>query len=257
MKAHNNKANRKEADWKRLTKMISAAEDEDAPRSAAQLQALKRIGVSEEQLRTAPKIEPLLMLAEGGMKTILDAMRFAPDANITGYLVKYDSLSAADRSALPMEAVALAAGVDIRTLLGSVMYALQARSISLVRLLTTSSHPSIIRARIRYGQLPGGERDRTALDMALGLLPSPKGATIINKAIFGSGRSVMGEQKPERLLDGGPHDEDEDENEVPLAAAKSETEPDLDRLFPPANAMQEKLVAIRQKVLPTPKSHIN
>jgi hypothetical protein len=90
---------------------------------------------------------------------------------------------------------------------------------------------------VTYGLLPFGEKDRAALDTAMGFLPSPKGPTFIGKAIFGSGKAVMDAQ-------GG------DDDEAPMR----DDEPDLDRLFPPANAMQEKLTAIRQKMLPPSSS---
>ena len=105
---------------------------------------------------------------------------------------------------------------------------------STVKIIALTGHPKITMARVAYGQLPLGERDRTALDTAMGFLPSPKGPTFIGKAIFGSGRATMEAQ-------GAGGDDD---------CPSGDSDPDLDRLFPPANAMQEKLVAIRQKMLP-------
>ena len=64
-----------------------------------------------------------------------------------------------------------------------------------VKIITLSSHPQIAAARVAYGLLPAGHRDRNALDMALGFLPQPKGPTFIGKAIFGSGKSTMDQQR--------------------------------------------------------------
>ena len=89
--------------------------------------ALQRLRVSEEALATAPAITPLLKKAEGGLKQVLAAMRFAPDEVITAFLRKYDSIPVGDRERLPMEAIALAAGIDIHHLMGSIMMALQAQ----------------------------------------------------------------------------------------------------------------------------------
>jgi hypothetical protein len=77
---------------------------------------------------------------------------------------------------------------------------------------------------------PLGERDRHALDTAMGFLPSPKGPTFIGKAVFGgSGNS---EQRS-----------DDDEKEECDSY-------DLERIFPSAVAMQERLTPIRQKLPP-------
>ena len=200
--------------------------------------ALRRLDVSSADLDAAPQITPLLKNAQGGLKQVMAAMRLSPDEVIFAFLRKYDSIPVGDRERLPMEAVALAAGVDINHLLGSIMLALQAQAVNTVKIIALTAHPKITQARVAYGLLPLGERDRTALDTAMGFLPSPKAPTFIGKAIFGSGKSVMDQQ-------GG----DSDDND----AAGSEDDLDLDRLFPPANLMQEKLARIRSLVVqPTP-----
>jgi hypothetical protein len=180
-------------------------------------------------LDAAPQITPMLKRAHGGLKQVLMAMRFAPDEIINVFLEKYDTIPVGDREALPIEAIAISAGVDISHLLGSIMVSLQAQSVNAVKIIAVTSHPEITRARVKYGKLPLGERDRTALDTAMGFLPSPKGPTFIGKAVFGGGKTSV---------------DDEEEGD--------DGDPDMDRIFPPANAMQEKLTAIRQKSLPAP-----
>lgn len=170
------------------------------------------------------------------MKAVFSAMRLADDEAITTFLSKYNSIPEGDRERLPMEAIALAANVDMNHLLGSIMIALQAQAVNTVKIIAMTSHPQITRARVKYGLMASGEKDRTALDTAMGFLPSPKGNTFINKAmIFGSGRSVMDQQ-------GGGDDDGE--------ATVNNDNVDLERLFPPANLMQEKLIPVRQKMLP-------
>lgn len=197
--------------------------------------ALKRLCVSADELATAPQITPLLRSAAGGMRSVIAAMRLVPDEVTASFLAKYDSIAAFDRKCLPIEAIALAAGVDILHLLGAAHVAVQSQAVQLVKLIATSNHPAVTRARIKFAKLAGGERDRTALDTAMGFLPSPKGPTFIGKAIFGSGKAVMDAQ--------GAGGEDDDD-------ALADSDPDLDKLFPPANAMQEKLTPIRQRLLP-------
>jgi hypothetical protein len=202
-------------------------------------EALKRLGVTAEQLAAAPDITSMLKRAEGGLKQVIAAMRFSGDELVTTFLKKYDSITEGDRERLSIEAIALAVGLNLSHLLGSIMMSLQQQSISLVKIIAVTNHPSITQARVSYGLMPLGERDRTALDTSMGFLPSPKGPTFIGKAVFGSGANAMDQQRRSRDSD----DEDDDYDG-----------PDLDRLFPPANRMQEKLQAIRQL---TPEERIN
>lgn len=207
-------------------------------------QALKRLGVDVLALRSAPEITPLLKNAEGGLKAVLGAMRFvADDPTIQSFLDKYDSVPSGDREKLSWEAIALAAGLDLRVFLGSAMLALQSQAVNMVKIIAMTSHPKITRARVKYGLLPSGEKDRTALDTAMGFLPSPKGPTFIGKAIFGSGKQNINDQGA------GKGDEDEEEGVV----LDADGDPDLDYLFPPSNEMQTKLIPIRQKLLESNK----
>ena len=206
-------------------------------RSAA---ALKRLGVSEETLAAAPAITPVLKRAEGGLKQVIAAMRLAQaDKVIAMFLKKYDSIPVGDRERLPIEAIALAARVDVTHLLGSIMLALQAQAVNLTRIIAMTNHPNITAARVKYGLMPSGERDRAALDTAMGFLPSRRGATFIGQAIFDSGKGVM-----ERRLCTLDHDD---------ASEFNEDEPDLDKLFPPPRIMQEKLARIRESVAQHPE----
>lgn len=204
----------------------------DIKRSAS---ALKRLQITPEALDEVPRITSILKNADGGLSQVVSAMRLSDAEVIQTFLEKYDSIPKGDLKVLPMEAIALAAGVNAHELMGAAVSALEQQAMSVVRIVAVSSHHKITKARIKYGQMASGERDRTALDTALGLLPSPKGNTFIGKAIFGSGRSVMDQQGA-----GGAEDDN-----TPLKV----DDMDLDRLFPPANLMQERLVPIRQRML--------
>jgi transposase len=54
---------------------------------------------------------------------------------------------------MPFEAVAVAAGINVNTLLGSILPALERQAISLVKILCVTSQPRITAARIRFGQM--------------------------------------------------------------------------------------------------------
>jgi hypothetical protein len=193
-------------------------------------ETLKRLKVKPEQLASAPQITTMYKNAEGGLKTVLDAMRYAnQDEVIAAFLKKYNAIPEGDRRNVPWEAVAIAAKLDVRTLSGAIMNAIALSSGNTSRLLALTAHPKMMRARILYGQLPGGDKDRTALDMMVGALPSPKGPTFIGKAVFagGGGKTAEGTEESD-TFDG---------------------EDDMDDLFPQPAAMQEKLVPIRQRRL--------
>lgn len=201
-------------------------------------QALARLGVDPEELAKAPQISNLLKKAKGKLKAVMAAMRFVGDDEVVAdFLSKYDSVPVGDRPYLSWEAIGLAAGVDLRHLLGSAALAITTYCGNESRLIAVTNHPSITKARVKFGkELVGAERDRTALDMMVGALPSPKGPTFIGKAIFGS-------------ANGSDKDKDYDDKPVQATTTVFDADSDLDQLFPPCNAMQEKLVPIRQKML--------
>jgi hypothetical protein len=201
-------------------------------------QALKRLGVDLEKLRSSPEITPMLKNAAGGLKAVLGAMRFsADDPVVDSFLQKYDSIPVGDREKLSWEAIALAAELDLRVFLGSAMLALQAHAVSMVKIIAMTNHPKITKARVRYGLLPSGEKDRTALDTAMRFLPSPKGPTFIGKAVFGAGNQTMSAQ-------GAGRGEDEDGPVI-----DGDDDPDLNDLFPSSNTIQQRMIPIRQRIL--------
>lgn|GEM_PF-1310265 len=204
-------------------------------------QALKRLGVDVLALRSAPEITPLLKNAQGGLKAVLGAMRFTvDDPSIAAFLEKYDSIPVGDRERVSWEAIALAAGIDLRVFLGSAMLALQSQAVNTVKIIAMTNHPKITAARVKYGLLPSGEKDRTALDTAMGFLPSPKGPTFIGKAVFGSGGG--GGNSPAQVDDNDP---DEEDTFIDIQAENV----DLEKFFPSSNTIQQKLIPIRQKML--------
>ena len=205
-------------------------------------QALKRLGVDVLALRSAPEITPLLKNAEGGLKAVLGAMRFVgDDPTIQTFLEKYDSIPSGDREKLSWEAIALAAGLDLRVFLGSAMLALQSQAVNMVKIIAMTSHPKITRARVKYGLLPSGEKDRTALDTAMGFLPSPKGPTFIGKAIFGAGGGGQSGGGPPAEV----NDDDSDDEDTFIDVENLNTE----KFFPSSNTVQQKLIPIRQRML--------
>lgn len=202
-------------------------------------QALKRLGVTPEQLVSAPDLSGWIKEnVYGGMKAALSTMRFFLDSpDIAAFIEKYDSIPVGDRDRVSWQAIAIAADLDIRRLLGSIGFSIKEHSMSTVKMKMISSQPLITDARIKYAQKPSGERDRTALETALEILPTAKGPTFIGKAIFGGTANTGGQAALPSPDDGKDEDSIDD------------VEPNLDVLFPPANAIQEKLIPIRQRLL--------
>lgn len=190
--------------------------------------ALKRLHVTLEQLRSAPDITSILKETRGGITLAIKALRFSQNNAVKDFLKKYDSISARDRESLSIEAVAISVGVDIRMLLGEIMIAVREHSVSRVKMIAIASHPDVIKSRVRFAKEVGGYRDRDALDTMLGALPKPNAATFIDKVFFG---------KPE--TESKEADEDDDDESVT----------DEDYIFPDASEIQERIQPMRQRLL--------
>jgi hypothetical protein len=192
-----------------------------------QNEALKRLGVTRDELKAAPSINAILKETRGGKAVALEAMRFASSSAIATFLEKYDSIPTQDRARLPFEAIAIAAKVDLIQLLGEIIIAARNHSANIYKFIAVSNHPSVIKSRVEFAKLPGGYRDRDAIDTMMGALPSPKGPTFIGKVVVGK-----------------------DEEEEPGAGR---FEDDLDAVFPDASLMQDRVHPMRQKLLESRK----
>jgi hypothetical protein len=201
---------------------------------------MKRLGVTPDQVAEVDQITPIFKNAEGGLKAVLEAMRFSSqDETIGAFLKKYDSIPERDHPLLRWEAIGIAAEIDMKELAGAIILAMQAASATTVKVIAFSGHPKIMEARVKYGQLPSGEKDRWAIDTALGFLPTTKGPTFIGRAIFGGAGSNLGSV---------PKGDDDSEDSTPSSVMDIDSE--YNDLFPSPGEIQEKLVPIRQKMLP-------
>lgn len=140
---------------------------------------LAKLEIDAEALASAPGLTEILKDANGGIPSVIAAMRFSQDSGIREFLKTYDEASVSDRKLLPLEAFALLADVDIPQLLGQIIIALRNQSANIVKIIATTAHPSVTRASIKNAMKPGGYRDRNALHTAMRFLPVSKGATIL------------------------------------------------------------------------------
>jgi hypothetical protein len=153
-------------------------------------------------------------------------MRFSDDPLIITFLEKYDSLGERDLQSLPLQAVALSAGLNVKHLWGEMMLAIREHSVSSVKIIAVSAHPQITKSRVEFAQTPGGFRDRDALDEMLGALKPSAGNTFIGKFFAATTKEM-------------PENEEQ----------ASEMVDDLEFMFPDSSVMQEKVQPMRQKVL--------
>lgn len=153
-------------------------------------------------------------------------MRFSDHPLIQSFLERYDRIPEGDQDRVPIEAVALSAGIDVRHLWGEIMLAMREQSVSQVKLIAVAAHPQVTRSRVRFSKQLQGHRDRDALDIMLGAIASPKGPTFINKFFAGGVKEEDGDGgKPEAY------------------------EGDVDAVFPDVSKMQDRVQPMRQRVL--------
>ena len=200
---------------------------------------LERLKIKPEALQAAPPITQLIKTTvKGGLKVALEAMRFSmDDSEIKAFMKVYDKIPVGAIEGFPWEAIAIAARVNPKHLIGAIQLAVQTHCWNRSRFIAVSNHPEITKARVKYGKMASGEKDRTALDIALGIMQSPKGPTFIGTqqvAVFGGrgGKQVSKDDDVEdgKIIDAGSGD-------------------GFDDLFPSPNDVQEKLVPIRQRLL--------
>ena len=202
--------------------------------------ALAKLKIKPESLQAAPPITALIRTTvKGGLKVALEAMRFSmEDTEIKAFMRVYDKMDTGGRDGVPWEAIAIAARVNPKHLIGAIQLAVQTHCWNRSRFIAVSNHPEITKARVKYGKMASGEKDRTALDIALGIMQSPKGPTFIGTqqvAVFG-GRGKQASK-------------DDDAEDGKIIEAQMSNSDGFDDLFPSPNDIQEKLVPIRQRLL--------
>ncbi len=117
--------------------------------AARKARALRKLGVSPDQLASAPKITPLLR-AGGGLKASIRAMRFSQDPVVKCFLEKHDSLGVWARENTPWEAIGLAAGIDLIRLLGAALLARWEHSMMAGQVIAIFNAPEVMKKRVEY-----------------------------------------------------------------------------------------------------------
>jgi hypothetical protein len=181
---------------------------------------MNRLGVTPEAVAAMPEISALLKQANGGLKSVLQSMRFSRDANVMDFLARYDSIPERDRASLPWEAIALSASIDPAAFLGAAILAIQSTSANAVKVIALSHHPAIMARQVEFAKKMSGDKDRTQINTILGALPTAKGSTFIINPVSRKGS-----------------DDDNGNSQ------------NLDYLFPNLSHTQETLVPTRARML--------
>ncbi len=132
--------------------------------SARRAKALRKLGISPDQVASAPQITPLLKGTRRSLNATLEAMRFSQDPVVQCFLAKRDALGVWARENTSWEAIALAAGIDLLHLLGAALLARREHARAVGNLIALAHYPELMEKRIEYAKLPGGWRERDALD---------------------------------------------------------------------------------------------
>ena len=140
--------------------------------------AMIRMGVDPEAVMEQMGAGLTEMLEEVGLAKVIEALRFSTDPIIIAFLKRYDGATKRDQAVLPMEAYALAAGIELRSLAGAILFALREYSALEVKIAALTAHAAITKAGIENALTPKGVKDREMIHSALGLLAPPKGQTI-------------------------------------------------------------------------------
>lgn len=141
-------------------------------------QSLRALGVTTEQLATAPPLSATIRESIGSIDKAIQAMRFSGNPVVIAFLHIYDQASGQAREQLPLEAFALKAAVNINELLGATLIAFKELQSQKSALRVMDEHPELVRKSIQYAKLKSGASDRRMIHEAVGFLPTPRGASM-------------------------------------------------------------------------------
>lgn len=136
--------------------------------------AYRRLGLTPDQMQGVPRISQLFAQAEGGLCTVLAALRLCDDEEAGKFLQLWDRTSDSDLEFVSVEEVCVAAGVAPKRLLELAVSALVEDSRSAGAIIAASYHPRVIRATAENAiRWPDNQSDRKLFLSGTGYLPQP------------------------------------------------------------------------------------
>lgn len=152
----------------------------ELPRSEENIyKFLAKHKISRRAYDLCPKISDILSRAIGGRHRAIETLKFSQNPDARKLLEFCQRLKWNTQEVIPIEALCLAAGVDVTMIAGALVLA--ARDVSRMEsaLITMREHPEIVQATAEFGKAnPLASKDREMLHKAVGYLPSPKGSSI-------------------------------------------------------------------------------
>ncbi len=160
-------------------------------------EALKRLGVDNEEIKGFPNISERVIQGCGSIEAALMALRGDDSEDAQAVIQKYDSVSDSDRKRLRFDDFVVASGLSPRRLFEVLTGALMQQSADISKMMVSVSQPKVIEATIFaatdrkpiYNPVTGELMTYTNGDVkaqelfhkATGFLPTPKGSnTTIN-----------------------------------------------------------------------------
>ena len=136
-------------------------------------EARNRLGITPEQMRRVPRIAPILECVEGGVESVIEALRFSQeDESARAFLQKYDSVPPADLEYLSVDEIRVASGADPKRLLTLALDWLVKISLMKANIQLSSALPGITEAMVKSALTDKGTRDRRLLFQIAGILPT-------------------------------------------------------------------------------------
>jgi hypothetical protein len=125
-------------------------------------------------MRRVPRIAPILECVEGGVESVIEALRFSQeDESARAFLQKYDSVPPADLEYLTVDEIRVASGADPKRLLTLALDWLVKISLMKAQIAVYSSLPRVAGELIKSAVADKGTRDRRLFFQITGFLPTP------------------------------------------------------------------------------------
>jgi len=142
-----------------------------APQGRAE-EARKRLGITPEQMRGVARIGPILECVEGGVESVIEALRFTREADVFPFLQRYDSIPPTDLEYLSIDEICVAAKIDPKRLLTLAVDWMVRISVMRAQIEVYGSLPGVTKAMIKSALTDKGTRDRRLLFQIAGILPT-------------------------------------------------------------------------------------
>ena len=155
---------------------------------------------SEEEFDPSgePRVTPLLVAAEGGIKAVMDALRVHDEEDARTFIELYDSLSARDRSYLTLEEISYASGIGSLRLAEVAVSGLIKYGEAQAKMVLATSMRKVTKSIVKaatdeipitaydaglgvmkvVGKTNGDTRAMELFGKMTGLIPAPKGAQV-------------------------------------------------------------------------------